>query len=67
MDRVRKLGTDRRLAVCFLGVIAMMAVFADALLLLNGHEPPGGLLAVAGGCIGALATLVTAAPTQDRP
>ncbi len=62
--------SDRRLAITFLGIIAIIAVLLDGMLLLTGRRPPGGLLALAGVCAGALATLVTSvmiAPGEGPP
>lgn len=51
--------TTIRTAVTFVGAIVMLTIFAVTLLLLAGKTAPDGLIAVAAGGVGALATLLT--------
>ncbi len=58
--------TTMRLAVLMVGVITMTTVLATAILLGAGRETPEGLIAVAAGGVGALATLLTGSTHADR-
>lgn len=50
------------LAVKILGTIAVIAITGDVLVVIfTSHGAPVGLVAIASGCVGALATLVAAA------
>jgi hypothetical protein len=58
--------TTMRLAVMMVGLITMVTVLSTAILLGAGRETPEGLIAVAAGGVGALATLLTGSTHADR-
>lgn len=58
--------TTMRLAVMTIGVITFTTVLSVALLLGAERTAPDGLIAVAAGGVGALATLLTGSSSADR-
>lgn len=58
--------TTMRLAVLSVAAITLVTVLSVAILLGAGRETPEGLIAVAAGGVGALATLLTGSTHADR-